>query len=64
MVDYIIRKRGRIAAIEVKSNHENSTKGLSNFIERFSPYRAVIVGPEGMPAEDFLSESPLKLLDL
>lgn len=63
-VDYIIKKRGRIAAIEVKSNHENSTRGLSNFIERFSPYRAVIVGPEGMPAEDFLSESPLKLLDL
>ena len=38
-VDYIIKKRGRIAAIEVKSNYENSTRGLSNFIERFSPYR-------------------------
>jgi len=62
-VDYVIRKRGMVAAIEVKSNHESNTKGLSSFMKQFSPKRAVIVGPEGMSAEIFLSESPLKLLE-
>ena len=54
-VDFIIRKKGVIVAIEVKSNAEKSTKGLSVFRDRFNPQSAFIVGDGGLSAEDFLS---------
>ncbi|MCQ2264919.1 MAG: AAA family ATPase [Bacteroidales bacterium] len=61
-VDYIIRKNGKMMAVEVKSNHEIHSLGLRKFTELFHPERSLIVGPEGMSIEDFLSHSPLELI--
>lgn len=54
-VDFIIRKKGCVVAIEVKSNAEKNTKGLNVFRERFNPQSAFVVGDGGISAEDFLS---------
>ena len=54
-VDFIIRKKGAVVAIEVKSNAEKNTEGLNKFRERFSPHSAFIVGDGGIGAEEFLT---------
>lgn len=53
-VDFVLRSGSKVAAIEVKSNHERYNRGLALFRERFSPHAAFVVGYEGYPAEDFL----------
>lgn len=54
-VDFILRKKGSVVAIEVKSNAEKNTRGMDRFKEMFNPKIAFIVGDGGMSAEDFLS---------
>ena len=54
-VDFVLRKKGSVVAIEVKSNAEKSTEGLTAFKKAFSPHAAFIVGDGGMSAEAFLS---------
>lgn len=60
-VDYVLRKKNKLVAIEVKSNGASSSKGLDKFVELFSPYAAFIVGDGGMKPECFLS-TPLQNL--
>jgi len=54
-VDFVLRKRNSIIAIEVKSNAEKKTEGLEKFKQLFHPQNAFIVGEGGMKVEDFLS---------
>lgn len=54
-VDFILRKRDKIVAIEVKGNAENSTAGLSTFRQLFHPHAAFIVGDGGIPTEEFMT---------
>ena len=54
-VDFILRKKGSVIAIEVKSNAEKNTKGLNVFREKFNPKSAFIVGDGGISAEEFLT---------
>ena len=60
-VDFVLRKKGSIAAIEVKSNAEKCTAGLEKFRKLFKPACALIVGDGGINAEDFLSMDISKL---
>ena len=60
-VDFILRKKGSIVAIEVKSNAEKCTAGLEKFRKMFKPACALIVGDGGINAEDFLSMNIRKL---
>ena len=60
-VDFVLRKKGSIAAIEVKSNAQKSTSGLEKFRKLFKPACALIVGDGGINAEDFLSLDIRKL---
>lgn len=54
-VDFILRKKGSVVAIEVKSNAEKRTEGLDKFRQLFKPQSAFIVGDGGISAEDFFS---------
>ena len=55
-VDFVLRKGDRIAAIEVKSGAKReSFPGMSAFQKRFNPSRCILVGPDGVPLEEFLS---------
>lgn len=60
-VDFILRKKGSVVAIEVKSNAEKRTSGLEAFNEQFNPKLSLIVGDGGISAEEFLTLSPHKL---
>ena len=54
-VDFILRKKGSVVAIEIKSNAEKRTDGLDKFRQLFNPQSSFIVGDGGIGAEDFLS---------
>ncbi len=53
-VDFILKKKNAVVAIEVKGNAEKNTTGLEKFKDSFHPTRAFIVGEGGMSIEDFL----------
>lgn len=54
-VDFILRKKDSIAAIEVKGNAEKRTEGLDKFRGLFKPASSFIVGDGGVNAEEFLT---------
>lgn len=54
-VDFILRKKGSVVAIEVKSNAEKRTEGLEKFRELFKPQKSFIIGDGGIGAEEFFS---------
>lgn len=60
-VGFILRKKGSVVAIEVKSNAEKRTDGLDKFRQLFHPQTSFIVGDGGISAEDFLSMDIKKL---
>ena len=60
-VDFVLRKKGEVVAIEVKSNAEKRTEGLDKFRKLFHPQTAFIVGDGGISAEDFFSMDLRKL---
>lgn len=60
-VDFVLRYRGQLVALEIKSNSEKTTKGLEEFDKRFHPVRSLVVGDGGITAEEFLSIPILSL---
>lgn len=54
-VDFIVERNRKVWAIEVKSGKRGMNKGLGLFREAFNPYRAFVVGTNGISVEDFLS---------
>ncbi|MCC8071216.1 MAG: ATP-binding protein [Bacteroidales bacterium] len=54
-VDYILTRRNKIVAIEVKSGRRTMNHGLLRFKESYTPHRSIVVGPEALSVEDFLS---------
>lgn len=53
-VDFILHKKGTLIAIEVKSNAEKRTTGLTKFKQLYNPKTSFIVGDGGISVEDFL----------
>ncbi|MBD5308840.1 MAG: ATP-binding protein [Bacteroides sp.] len=53
-VDFVLRKKNSVVAIEIKSNAEKKTEGLDKFKEMFNPKEAFIVGDGGLKTSDFL----------
>jgi hypothetical protein len=62
-VDFILRKKGAVVAIEVKSDAEKNTEGLDVFKRLYHPNHAFIVGDGGIRAEDFLTTDIRKLFN-
>lgn len=60
-VDFVLRKKDSLIAIEVKGNAEKRTKGLEKFKEKFNPKVAFIVGDGGISPEEFLTMDISKL---
>ena len=61
--DYVLRRGQSLVAIEVKSSHLSNTSGYEKFKELFSDRlsASLIVGPEGLPLEDFYTLDLKKL---
>lgn len=59
-VDFILKKGKRVICIEVKSGRKReSFTGLEAFAHAFKPYRALLVGQDGISIEKFL-ETPVE----
>ena len=63
-VDFVLKRGGRVVAIEVKSGEERMARrgrrplpGMAAFEERFSPCGRLLVGVEGIPLNEFLTAS-------
>ena len=56
-VDFVLERGPRVVAIEVKSSLQaRSLKGMQEFKRRFNPHRSLLVGANGVPIDQFLSE--------
>lgn len=54
-VDYVVRRDGRLTAIEVTSGRrKRSMSGMGAFARSFEPTSRLLVGGQGMPLEEFL----------
>ncbi|MBO5156093.1 MAG: DUF4143 domain-containing protein [Prevotella sp.] len=60
-VDFVLRKRNSVVAIEVKSNAEKTTAGIEKFRQMYRPTTLLIIGEAGIKAEDFLTMDIRKL---
>lgn len=60
-VDFILKKKGAIVALEVKSNAEKSNTGLQKFKTMFQPKEVLVIGEGGLPVEEFLAMDLRKL---
>lgn len=54
-VDFVLVRRKRKVAIEVKSGRRTINEGLPKFTKAYHPYKALIVGSGGLSFEEFLS---------
>lgn len=60
-IDFVMERAGEVIGIEVKSNHEAGTQGMSEFKEKFRPKRVLLVGSAGLPLQEFLKIRPADL---
>lgn len=61
-VDYVVRGGSSVTAIEVKSGRPRGVSGLDAFRRRHPRARTMIVGPGGIPLEEFFGADPADLL--
>ncbi|WP_251621363.1 ATP-binding protein [Odoribacter lunatus] len=60
-VDFVLRKKGTVVAIVVKSDATKATTGLETFKRIFNPQTMLIIGDGGISAKEFLSMDMEKL---
>lgn len=52
-VDFVVVSQGEAIALEVKSGRRGMNSGLPKFCEHFHPKRALVIGTDGIPLEEF-----------
>ncbi len=58
-VDFVMEKRGKVIAIEVKSGASASKgAGMHAFQTQYKPERLLLVGNTGLPWQEFLALEP------
>jgi predicted AAA+ superfamily ATPase len=60
-VDFILERRGKVIAVEVKSNDSESSKGLEVFKKKFNPEKVYLINNRGLSWQEFLKINPLEL---
>ena len=56
-VDYVLQRGRRLIAIEVKSGPQRrDTSGMAEFEKQFHPVCSLVVGADGIPLNEFLSQ--------
>jgi uncharacterized protein len=60
-VDFILERRGKIIAIEVKSNNESNAKGLNVFKNKFNTEKVYLLNNKSLSWQEFLRISPEEL---
>lgn len=60
-VDFVLERKGRLIALEVKSGAKISTAGMGTFKTQFNPDKVLLVGSSGLPWQEFLKINPADL---
>ncbi len=60
-VDFVLERRGKVIAIEVKSGEDQNRSGLNNFQKQFNPSKILLIGKTGLSIEEFLRLNPVTL---
>ena len=60
-VDFIIERKGKTVAIEVKTGAEKGTSGMKYFKENYQPDKILLVGKNGIPWQEMLEINPTNL---
>jgi len=61
-VDFVVARGRDVWAIEVKSGRSGKSSGLARFRSRYPKSRALLVGGQGIPLEEFFSREPVAFL--
>ncbi len=61
-VDFILQSGAELVALEVKSGRQGRVSGLQSFKQQYPNARAMIIGGNGIPLEEFFSSAPEQLL--
>ncbi len=60
-VDFVLEKRGKVVAVEVKTTQYKTKKGMDAFKRRFNPYKIYLIGEDSLPWDEFLRINPVEL---
>lgn len=60
-VDFVLEKRGKVIALEIKTGTETVTSGMKTFKEQFNPDKIFLIGKKGMPWQELLRINPNEL---
>jgi predicted AAA+ superfamily ATPase len=60
-VDFILERRGKTIAIEIKSNNSENRKGLEVFKNKFNPDKLYFISSRGLSWQEFLKINPADL---
>ena len=60
-MDFILKKDQQIIGIEVKTNTTAQTSSMTYFQQKYQPYKILLVGPSGIPWQEFLKINPEEL---
>ena len=60
-VDFVLEKRSKIVALEVKTGADDYTSGMKAFKDQFNPDKILLIGKKGMPWQELLKMNPAEL---
>jgi predicted AAA+ superfamily ATPase len=60
-VDFVLERRGKIIAVEIKSNDSENIKGLEVFRNKFMPDKSYLISNRGMTWQEILRINPVEL---
>ena len=61
-VDFVLQNGSDVVALEIKSGRQGKVSGLQAFKNEYKKSRAMIIGGNGIPLQEFLSTPPEQLL--
>ncbi len=62
-VDFILKQKKKIVALEVKTTRAKFHKGLQKFSERYNTYKNILISSDSLPWYEFLKLDVVKLFD-
>jgi len=60
-VDFVLERKGKVVALEVKSGATQKAPGMEAFKKQFQPDKIFLIGNSGIPWQEFLKISPSQL---
>jgi uncharacterized protein len=61
-VDFVIKQKGRVMGLAIKSGSAGQTSGIAAFKNKCKATKVLLIGNAGLPWQDFLTINPVSLL--